>query len=303
VKKGRPVDDSIHKAMIHAIRKAEHFIYIENQYFLGSCHEWDSHQNCQADNLIAIEIVSKIRQKIQKGESFKVYILLPMYSEGVPDSTAVQDVIGWQFRTIQMMYKEIAKALGDSNQNPQDYLMFFCLGNRETRNGSQAHGEEMKTDLERHLSETRRFMIYVHSKMMIVDDSYVLVGSANINDRSLSGWRDSEIAVGAFQPHLGNQGDVQLFRKHIWAGITGVYDKVYDYPESDGCIRFLGRLARNNWEMYAGNNVVDMQSHLMLYPYTVEESGKIHATIEKFPDTNANIQGSDDPFLPTLLTT
>ncbi|ELY2854000.1 hypothetical protein SMC92_001008 [Cronobacter dublinensis] len=37
--------------------------------------------------------------------------------------------------------------------------------------------------------------IYVHSKLMIVDDRYVLVGSANINDRSLSGDRDSELAV------------------------------------------------------------------------------------------------------------
>ncbi|TBN93428.1 hypothetical protein EYZ49_23300 [Salmonella enterica subsp. salamae serovar 13,22:z:-] len=37
--------------------------------------------------------------------------------------------------------------------------------------------------------------IYVHSKLMIVDDRYVLVGSANINDRSLQGDRDSELAV------------------------------------------------------------------------------------------------------------
>lgn len=46
----------------------------------------------------------------------------------------------------------------------------------------------------------RRFMIYVHSKMMIVDDEYIVVGSANINQRSLDGTRDSEIAIGAFQP-------------------------------------------------------------------------------------------------------
>lgn len=47
----------------------------------------------------------------------------------------------------------------------------------------------------------RRFMIYVHSKGMIVDDEYVLLGSANINQRSLSGSRDTEIAMGAYQPH------------------------------------------------------------------------------------------------------
>lgn len=44
-------------------------------------------------------------------------------------------------------------------------------------------------------------MIYVHSKGMIVDDEYVLLGSANINQRSLEGTRDTEIAMGAYQPH------------------------------------------------------------------------------------------------------
>lgn len=48
-------------------------------------------------------------------------------------------------------------------------------------------------------------MIYVHSKGMIVDDEYVIVGSANINQRSLEGTRDTEIAMGAYQP------------QHTWA--------------------------------------------------------------------------------------
>lgn len=38
-------------------------------------------------------------------------------------------------------------------------------------------------------------IIYIHSKLMIIDDEIVLMGSANINDRSLLGNRDSEIAM------------------------------------------------------------------------------------------------------------
>ena len=38
-------------------------------------------------------------------------------------------------------------------------------------------------------------MIYVHSKCLIIDDEWILIGSANINDRSLNGDWDSEIAV------------------------------------------------------------------------------------------------------------
>ena len=37
--------------------------------------------------------------------------------------------------------------------------------------------------------------IYVHSKLMIIDDVAAIIGSANINDRSMQGSRDSEIAV------------------------------------------------------------------------------------------------------------
>jgi hypothetical protein len=43
-------------------------------------------------------------------------------------------------------------------------------------------------------------MVYVHSKGMIVDDEYVIIGSANVNQRSMEGIRDTEIAMGAYQP-------------------------------------------------------------------------------------------------------
>lgn len=38
-------------------------------------------------------------------------------------------------------------------------------------------------------------MIYIHAKLMIVDDRYLIVGSANWNDRSMLGSRDCEVAV------------------------------------------------------------------------------------------------------------
>ena len=36
-------------------------------------------------------------------------------------------------------------------------------------------------------------------QMAVFDDEYIIVGSANINQRSMSGKRDTEIAVGACQ--------------------------------------------------------------------------------------------------------
>jgi len=39
------IDMSVHTAYVNAIRGAQHFIYIENQYFLGSSFNWDSNKD------------------------------------------------------------------------------------------------------------------------------------------------------------------------------------------------------------------------------------------------------------------
>ncbi|WJX30269.1 Phospholipase D gamma 2 [Trifolium repens] len=54
------IDMSIHSAYVKAIRVAQKFIYIENQYFLGSSYNWDSYKDLSANNLIPMEIALKI---------------------------------------------------------------------------------------------------------------------------------------------------------------------------------------------------------------------------------------------------
>ena len=54
--------------------------------------------------------------------------------------------------------------------------------------------------------------------MSIFDDEYILVESANINERSLGGNRDTEITAGGYQPghtveEVGDpRGSVHTFR-------------------------------------------------------------------------------------------
>ena len=64
------------------------------------------------------------------------------------------------------------------DSNWQKYLKIFGLRNHCIMNGVPT-------------SE----IVYVHSKCMIVDDKYSILGSANINDRSMNGGRDSELAI------------------------------------------------------------------------------------------------------------
>ena len=79
------IDKSIHSAYVAAIRRAQHFIYIENQYFLGSSHCWSANRSVPCRHLIPLEIALKIVAKINQGERFAAYIVLPMYSEGMAE--------------------------------------------------------------------------------------------------------------------------------------------------------------------------------------------------------------------------
>ena len=54
------IDKSIQTAYIQAIRSAQHFIYIENQYFLGSSYAWPSYKNAGLSNTLVIMWSSKI---------------------------------------------------------------------------------------------------------------------------------------------------------------------------------------------------------------------------------------------------
>ncbi|GFQ07551.1 phospholipase d delta [Phtheirospermum japonicum] len=90
------IDRSIQTAYIQAIRSAQHFIYIENQYFLGSSYAWPSYKDAGADHLIPMELAMKIASKIRANERFAVYVVLPMWPEGNPKDNVIQEILFWQ---------------------------------------------------------------------------------------------------------------------------------------------------------------------------------------------------------------
>jgi len=63
-------------------------------------------------------------------------------------------------------------------QNWSDYIGFYSLRGKDELQGVP-------------VSE----LIYIHSKLIIVDDNRAIISSGNINDRSLMGDRDSEFGV------------------------------------------------------------------------------------------------------------
>ncbi|XP_020238588.1 phospholipase D alpha 1 [Cajanus cajan] len=320
--KDNVIDRSIQDAYINAIRRAKNFIYIENQYFLGSSYGWQASdikvEDIGALHLIPKELSLKIVSKIESGERFSVYVVIPMWPEGIPESGSVQAILDWQRRTMEMMYADIAKAIRKKGieANPRDYLTFFCLGNREGKKDKEytpTEKPELVSDYSR-AQKSRRFMIYVHAKMMIVDDEYIIIGSANINQRSMDGARDTEIAMGAFQPRHGAynespRGQIYGFRRALWYEHLGNLNEanIFDYPESVECIRLVNHLAEMNWDIYSKETFDENTTfnHLMRYPIEVTYNGAITILpgLEYFPDTKARILGSKSDYLPPILTT
>ena len=81
----------------------------------------------------------------------------------------------------------------DGIPDPFKYIKFFSLRTHAFLEESQSPVEEI---------------IYIHAKLMIVDDKYVILGSANINDRSMLGSRDHEIGLFISQPEKEDQIEV-----------------------------------------------------------------------------------------------
>ncbi|MED6133693.1 hypothetical protein PIB30_030552 [Stylosanthes scabra] len=232
--KDNVIDRSIQDAYIHAIRRAKNFIYIENQYFLGSSYGWKSSDikvpDINALNLIPKELSLKICKSIEAGLRFAVYVVIPMWPE--------------------------------------------------------------------------------------VDDEYIIIGSANINQRSMDGGRDTEIAMGAYQPHHiatrvpKPRGHVHAFRRALWYEHLGdplALDEVFNRPESLECVKLVNHLGERNRELYTKDEFDENITlhHLLQYPIKVSSDGSITTLsgFECFPDTKAHVLGSKSDYLPPILTT
>lgn len=334
VRKSASTDKSIHKAYIHHIRNAKHFIYLENQYFIGSSHMWQSGQRGGfAANLVPIELAEKLCAKIRAKERFVVYLVIPLFSEGAPAGADIQEILAHQRKSVELISTRVTKTLMEVNSETalSDWFNVFCLVNRESATGGQGNGGT--TPMEIRLSKSRRFQIYIHSKFAVFDDTVAIIGSANINSRSLDGSRDSEIAISAWQQdHMATGataygrggddrameedaglgtlpfGDVAAFRTSVWCEHLGEFMPEFMQPSSADCIMKMRELAEHNWQHFASDDEGaggDMpHGHLALYPYEFDtHTGEISTRQEQFPDFNlAIIKGKSNPGIPNLLT-
>ncbi|XP_059019460.1 phospholipase D1 isoform X3 [Mustela lutreola] len=171
-------EESIHAAYIHVIENSKHYIYIENQFFIS----------CADDKVVFNKIGDAIAQRILKAhresQRYRVYVVIPLLPGFEGDistggGNALQAIMHFNYRTMCRGEYSILGQLKEKLGNQWINYISFC--------GLRTHAE-----LEGNLVTE---LIYVHSKLLIADDNTVIIGSANINDRSMLGKRDSEMAV------------------------------------------------------------------------------------------------------------
>jgi phosphatidylserine/phosphatidylglycerophosphate/cardiolipin synthase-like enzyme len=165
----RTVPERVYKAMpkgefsilasyAGALRSAEQFIYLENQFL------WSP------------EIVAILREKLRHppNDRFRLLLILPAKPNSGADDTTGQLAV-------------LADADADAGR------MLACTLYAVARGVTDR--------------------VYVHAKVGIVDDRWLTVGSANLNDHSL--FNDTEMNVVSHDPALARQSRLRLWAEHL----------------------------------------------------------------------------------------
>lgn len=177
----KETERSIQNAYLKLIETSKHYIYIENQFFITSS-SWDG---VVIENKIGDAIVDRIIKANNEGKPWKAFILIPLmpgFDSQVdqPEGSSVRVIMQCQYQSISRGETSLFAKLKKLDIDPFQYIQFYSLRKWSTI------GPYNKLVTEQ---------LYVHAKVMIVDDRSCIIGSANINERSMAGNRDSEVAI------------------------------------------------------------------------------------------------------------
>ena len=174
-------EQSIQNAYIKCIETSEHFVYLENQFFVTSCEV----DGVMILNRIGDALVDRIITAHHRKETWKAIIVIPLLpgfesDVDLQEGSSVRLITRCQYMSISMGDSSIFAKLRKVGISPEDYIQFYSL----RRWGMIGVKRLLVTE-----------QLYIHAKVMIVDDRIAIIGSANINERSMRGTRDSEVCA------------------------------------------------------------------------------------------------------------
>ena len=184
---------------------------INNRRLIRTINAIQSPQD-KIQNQLCDALAERIEAAIEMGEDFHVYMVLPVNPEGPLNMFTLMNQVHLTMQSLSLgtlsLVKRIQRAMAMKAQMdsgiPEDIasenIDKFQLRGEAWLVYEQENWQRYLTLLNLRTWESLNGLpvteqIYVHSKLLIADDRVAILGSANINDRSQIGNRDSELAV------------------------------------------------------------------------------------------------------------
>ncbi|PGH03648.1 phospholipase D [Blastomyces parvus] len=134
---GTPTEHSIMDAYAAIIRDSEHFIYIENQFFITATGDAQK----PIENKIGAAIVERILRAARAGQKYKMIVVIPAvpcFAGELRDDVAlgIRAIMEFQYDSINRGGHSIMELIAKEGYNPMDYIRFYNLRNYDRINAS-----------------------------------------------------------------------------------------------------------------------------------------------------------------------
>ena len=162
----------INSAYLKCIKEAKKYIIMANQYFISL---YDRHY--QSANKISFALIDRIVRAHQQNKQFHIYFILTAVPGNDLLTLKPLTILRKEWKTLKFLFNQINNF---TDNNAEKYITVIELGKVKELESERTHKKQ-----------TYYHQIYIHAKYLLSEDS-LMIGSANFNERSLSGDRDSE---------------------------------------------------------------------------------------------------------------
>jgi phospholipase D1/2 len=144
---GTPVEHSIADAYCAIIRNSEHFIYIENQFFITATGD----SQHPVKNQIGAAIVERILRAARAGQKYKIVVVIPSvpcFAGDLRDDETLgtRAIMEFQYNSINRGGHSIMELIAKEGFNPMEYIRFYNLRNYDRiNNGSMVAAAELQS--------------------------------------------------------------------------------------------------------------------------------------------------------------
>ncbi|GFF70336.1 hypothetical protein IFM62136_07814 [Aspergillus lentulus] len=132
---GTPTEHSIADAYAAVIRNSEHFVYIENQFFITATGDAQK----PVKNKIGAAIVERIVRAARAGQKYKIIVVIPTvpcFAGDLEDdaSLGTRAIMEFQYNSINRGGHSIMELIAKEGVNPMEYIRFYNLRNYDRIN-------------------------------------------------------------------------------------------------------------------------------------------------------------------------